>query len=109
MCGFVGIVGDRNVAARIHLGLQAIQHRGQDAAGLATMTADGEHFMVERGLGTATTAISNDAVDALTGPLGIGHVRYPTIGRGTLQDTQPFFLPAARCHHGPQRQHHELR
>ena len=49
MCGFVGMVSPAGVGSEIHLALQAIQHRGQDSAGAATMEADGSRFHVRRG------------------------------------------------------------
>ncbi len=91
MCGFVGIVGHQDVAPEIHLALQAIQHRGQDSAGIATMQTDGARFTVRRGLGTVTQALGQSELVALKAPIGVGHVRYPTIGEGKLEDTQPFF------------------
>ena len=91
MCGFVGVVSERAVAGSIHLALQAIQHRGQDSAGIATMVGDGSQFHLRRGLGTVPQAITPDDLEALVGTIGLGHVRYPTIGRGKVEDTQPFF------------------
>ncbi len=92
MCGFVGLVSaSSEVAYEIHVALQAIQHRGQDSAGIATMSARGTQFPMRRGLGTAAQAIGADDLAALAGPIGVGHVRYPTIGRGKLDDAQPFF------------------
>jgi amidophosphoribosyltransferase len=79
------------VAPEIHVGLQALQHRGQDSAGIATMRDDGREFFVRRGLGTVTNALTAEALADLPGRVGIGHVRYPTIGRGVLSDAQPFF------------------
>ncbi|MEZ4440458.1 MAG: class II glutamine amidotransferase [Polyangiaceae bacterium] len=93
MCGFVGMVSPstEGVAAEIHTALQCIQHRGQDSAGIATMDARGETFHMRRGLGTAAQALGPAEIAALPGPIGVGHVRYPTIGRGKLEDAQPFF------------------
>jgi amidophosphoribosyltransferase len=91
MCGFVGLVGRGNVAAEMHLALMAIQHRGQDSAGIATMVQDGSRFPIRRGLGTVGQALGAADLEHLVGPIGIGHVRYPTIGRGRLEDAQPFF------------------
>lgn len=91
MCGFVGMVSPAGVGSEIHLALQAIQHRGQDSAGVATMEADGSRFHVRRGLGTVVQALDEKALQALEGPIGLGHVRYPTIGKGKLEDAQPFF------------------
>ena len=94
MCGFVGLVGlgqSAQVAAEIHVALQAIQHRGQDSAGIATMDEAGTRFVMRRGLGTAVQALDKEDLQALRGPIGVGHVRYPTIGQGKLEDAQPFF------------------
>ncbi|RLB47883.1 MAG: amidophosphoribosyltransferase, partial [Deltaproteobacteria bacterium] len=91
MCGFVGLVGSKDVASEVHLALQALQHRGQDSAGIATMTGDGRRFPLRRALGTAGMALDESDLAALEGPIAIGHVRYPTIGRGVLDDAQPFF------------------
>jgi amidophosphoribosyltransferase len=91
MCGFVGIVGRDDVAPEIHLALQALQHRGQDSAGIAAMSADGDRFVARRGLGVVTRALGKDDLAALKGPIALGHVRYPTTGAGAIEDTQPFF------------------
>jgi len=92
MCGFVGMVAEGSpVGGSIHIALQAIQHRGQDSAGIASMVADGSRFTMRRGLGIASLALGEADIEALDGPIGIGHVRYPTIGRGKLEDAQPFF------------------
>ncbi|HWB73621.1 MAG TPA: amidophosphoribosyltransferase [Nannocystaceae bacterium] len=92
MCGFVGIIATGTVAPAIHIALQALQHRGQDCAGIATMRADGEEFFAHRGLGQVPQAVPIDVLATLEGPVGLGHVRYPTIGRGLLRDAQPFFF-----------------
>jgi len=91
MCGFVGMVAPGEVAPEIHLALQALQHRGQDSAGICTMSGDGRRFAMKRGLGTVVQALDGDALATLPGNLGLGHVRYPTIGRGVVEDAQPFF------------------
>jgi len=117
MCGFVGLVagadGDPGVvAAEIHIALQAIQHRGQDSAGIATMDARGTQFVMRRGLGVASRALGPQDLTALVGPIGVGHVRYPTIGRGTLEDAQPFFYRQPgilMAHNGNVTNYRELR
>ena len=91
MCGFVGLVAHKDVAPGLHIALQALQHRGQDSAGIATMNRGGSRFFMKRGLGAVTQALSREDIEGLEGPIGIGHVRYPTIGRGVLSDAQPFF------------------
>ena len=75
MCGFVGIIGPTDVAPGLHIALQALQHRGQDSAGIATMAADGARFFMRRGLGKVTRALDAEDLRALEGPVGIGHVR----------------------------------
>ncbi len=88
MCGFVGSIGTPDAAARLLLGLQAIQHRGQDAAGIATVNGGGIHL--RKGLGMIGQAIGD--LTGLTGSAGIAHVRYPTAGAtSTSEDAQPFF------------------
>jgi amidophosphoribosyltransferase len=112
MCGFVGMVAGREVAAEIHLALQALQHRGQDSAGIATMSGDGTSFGIRRGLGTVVHALGPAELSGLVGPIGVGHVRYPTIGRGVIEDAQPFFyrVPGVlMVHNGNVTNYAELR
>lgn len=88
MCGFVGSIGTSDASARLLLGLQAIQHRGQDSAGIATMNGHGIHL--RKGMGMIRDAVGN--IDGLTGTAGIAHVRYPTAGAtSTAEDAQPFY------------------
>jgi len=89
MCGFVGIIGLEPVAPGLTLGLQAIQHRGQDAAGVGT-SHEGR-FHVVKACGLVTTAIKASDMSRLPGKAGISHVRYPTAGgQSTAEDAQPF-------------------
>ncbi len=100
------------MAPELHVALQALQHRGQDSAGLATMTDDGREFSFRRGLGVVTQAVTGEGVNALPGAIGLGHVRYPTIGRGVLADTQPFFYRqpgVLMAHNGNVTNYDELR
>lgn len=89
MCGFVGIIGNRDVAADVIMALQAIQHRGQDSAGVGTIQADS--FPIVKRLGLVTQGFGPDQLTLLPGNVGLGHVRYPTLGSGRLRDAQPFF------------------
>ncbi len=112
MCGFTGLVSKSEVAPEIHVALQALQHRGQDSAGVATMAGDGRRFHIRRGLGTVTQALGPEALASLSGPIGVGHVRYPTIGRGMLEDAQPFFYRQPgilMAHNGNVTNYEELR
>lgn len=89
MCGFIGMVDSADVAARISTGLQTLQHRGQDSCGLFTF--DGQRFPGHRGLGLVKDVFDQERIDRLPGGFGVGHVRYPTIGKGVVADAQPFF------------------
>ena len=89
MCGFMGMVANTPVAGGLSTGLQALQHRGQDSCGI--ITTDDGRFPTHRGIGLVRDVFDREVVTALTGHAGIGHVRYPTIGRGVLADAQPFF------------------
>ncbi len=89
MCGFVGMVSPQPVAPSLLLALQAIQHRGQDAAGLGTR--DGGRFHLHKDLGMITQVLTPTTVGPLHGRAGIAHVRYPTAGADSqAQDAQPF-------------------
>lgn len=88
MCGFVGVIGTQRAAAAVYMAMQAIQHRGQDAAGLGTF--DGRRFYLHKDLGAVLQAIPAEVVASFVGGAGIGHVRYPTIGSASREDAQPF-------------------
>ena len=78
MCGIVGVVGTSAVNQRIYDGLTVLQHRGQDAAGIAT-SGDGE-LCVRKGSGLVRDVFQQEHMVELKGNMGIGHVRYPTAG-----------------------------
>lgn len=88
MCGFVGLVGVETVAPSLFLGLQAIQHRGQDAAGIGTWN-DG-HLTVYKDVGKVSEVFTDEVLRSLPGTSGVAHVRYPTVGSSTRNDAQPF-------------------
>lgn len=89
MCGFIGIFGPEgsHVAGEIYEGLLAVQHRGQDAAGITTFT---DAFHVKKGRGLVIEVFNERNMARLQGNLGVGHVRYPTVGAGDDEDAQPF-------------------
>lgn len=89
MCGVIGIYGTEEVVRELYQGLLAVQHRGQDAAGIITF--DGR-FHVKKGNGLVRDIFSAENVQRLTGNIGIGHTRYPTVGGGRGEDAQPFFV-----------------
>ncbi len=89
-CGVIGYMAankDYDVATSIYLGLYALQHRGQESAGIATYH---EGFLnIKRGRGLLTRVFEPDDFAALKGNVGIGHVRYSTTGSGYIQNVQP--------------------
>lgn len=88
MCGFVGLVGVEPVAPALYMGLQAIQHRGQDACGMGTF--DRGHLSIFKDLGKVGEVFTEGAIKLQKGTSGIAHVRYPTVGSSTRNDAQPF-------------------
>jgi len=87
MCGFIGVIGAKSAVHEIYDGLLAVQHRGQDAAGI--ITYDGR-FHIKKGEGLVRDIFSAANMERLQGDLGVGHVRYPTVGSGGGEDAQPF-------------------
>ena len=90
MCGIVGIVGQSEVAAQLYDGLTVLQHRGQDAAGIAT--AGGGKLRVHKGNGLVRDVFDAGAMSLLGGRVGIAHCRYPTAGSEGSDEAQPFYV-----------------
>ena len=91
MCGVVGIVSNEDVNQELFDALTALQHRGQDAAGIATCTPDGRlHLHKDRGL--VRDVFRTRHMYMLKGQMGIGHVRYPTAGTESHLESQPFYV-----------------
>ncbi|MET0277516.1 MAG: amidophosphoribosyltransferase, partial [Pseudorhodoplanes sp.] len=89
-CGVFGIFGHPDAAAITALGLHALQHRGQEAAGIVSF--DGRRFHSERRLGLVGDTFSDRRViDRLPGNSAVGHVRYSTTGETLLRNVQPLF------------------
>ena len=89
-CGVFGIFGHPDAAAITALGLHALQHRGQEAAGIVSF--DGKRFHSERRLGLVGDAFARrEVIDRLPGNAAIGHVRYSTTGETVLRNVQPLF------------------
>ena len=93
-CGAFGIYSftGKDVAHDIYMALMNLQHRGQDSAGAST--SDGKKISTVRGLGFVSEVLNAGAIATLPGHVGIGHVRYPTIGAGGAEDAQPFMAEA---------------
>ena len=107
MCGIVGIVGTSAVNQRLYDALTVLQHRGQDAAGIATSSGEGE-LCVRKGSGLVRDVFQQHHMLELKGNVGIGHVRYPTAGCDSASEAQPFYVnaPYGICL-GAQRQPHQ--
>jgi amidophosphoribosyltransferase len=89
-CGVFGIFGIENAASLTALGLHALQHRGQEACGIAAY--DGQQFRTERHLGLVGDSFTgDDPSERLPGNISIGHVRYSTAGQTVLRNVQPLF------------------
>jgi amidophosphoribosyltransferase len=92
MCGIVGIVGNSPVNQRLYDALTVLQHRGQDAAGIAT-AHEGE-LCTRKGSGLVRDVFQQHHMLELLGNVGIGHVRYPTAGCEGIAEAQPFYVNA---------------
>ena len=93
-CGVFGIFGHPDAAALTALGLHALQHRGQEAAGIVSY--DGERFHTERRMGLVGDHFSSDKIiNRLKGTQAMGHVRYSTTGETILRNVQPLFAELA--------------
>jgi amidophosphoribosyltransferase len=112
MCGFISIFGPEgsDVLQDVLTGLLAIQHRGQDAAGIVTFK---DRFQAKKGLGLVREVFEEKHMNRLRGHLAVGHVRYPTVGLGEKTDVQPFWIDfpigIAMAHNGNVTNFHELK
>ena len=90
-CGVVGIFAQDKQAARLaFFALYALQHRGQEAAGI--VTCDGRMAHVHKGMGLVSQVFNEDNLHYLQGHTAIGHTRYSTTGAPRLRNTQPYVL-----------------
>ncbi|MCL2346202.1 MAG: amidophosphoribosyltransferase [Desulfobulbus sp.] len=91
MCGILGVMATTPVNQLLYDGLMVLQHRGQDAAGIAT--AEGNTFHLQKGPGLVRDVFRTRNMRALPGNWGIGHVRYPTAGSAyNFAEAQPFYV-----------------
>jgi amidophosphoribosyltransferase len=102
-CGVFGIFAHPEAANMAYLGLYALQHRGQESAGIAA--SDGEQVRVSRAMGYVADAFDESELERLPGDLAIGHVRYSTAGESKLSNAQPILIDCAHgqiaiCHNG---------
>ena len=93
-CGVVAIHGHPHAARQAYLALYALQHRGQESAGIAT--ADGQHLANIKGMGLVSEIFTDDVLDKLPGPMAIGHTRYSTTGDSALLNAQPIRVDSTK-------------
>ena len=102
-CGVFGIFGHPEASNLTYLGLYALQHRGQESAGIAA--SDGGRIRVSKAMGYVNEAFSGETLSKLPGHLAAGHVRYSTAGESRLANAQPIVVDSvhgelAVCHNG---------
>jgi amidophosphoribosyltransferase len=102
-CGVFGIFGHDEAARLTYLGLYALQHRGQESAGI--VSSDGSMLRVELGMGHVSDIFQEKSLSRLSGRAAIGHVRYSTAGKVSINEAQPFLVKCgfgqiALCHNG---------
>jgi amidophosphoribosyltransferase len=93
-CGIVGVYGHPEAANLAYLGLSALQHRGQEAAGI--VSSDGQVLVSHRGVGLVHDVFPEDIIRRLTGRAAIGHNRYSTTGASQLKNAQPLVVEYGR-------------
>ena len=89
-CGVFGIFGAPEAANLTYLGLYALQHRGQESAGIAA--SDGTTIRVSKAMGYVNDVFNNDTLAKLPGHLAMGHVRYSTAGESRIANAQPIVI-----------------
>jgi amidophosphoribosyltransferase len=93
-CGVVAIHGHPEAARQVYLGLYALQHRGQESAGIAS--ADGQHLANIKGMGLVSEIFTDDVLQKLPGTMAIGHTRYSTTGDSALLNAQPIRVDSTK-------------
>ena len=118
-CGVVGIFGADNAARLSYFALTALQHRGQESAGIAVCntnvaSSEGAKISLCKDMGLVGDVFSTEHLQKLSGNISVGHVRYATAGGRTIENAQPFLNSfkngsIALCHNGQLVNHAELR
>lgn len=111
-CGVFGIYGHKEAARLTYLGLYALQHRGQESAGI--VTSDGNKMLSYLGMGLVADIFNREVMDKLPGHIAIGHNRYSTTGMSFLKNAQPILINYAKgqlavAHNGNLINTHQLR
>src|SRR5262245_35860503 len=95
-CGVFAIVSHPEAARLAYLGIYALQHRGQESAGI--VSSDGKKLHVQRGMGHVADVFNESRLEQLPGDSAIGHVRYSTAGESAVMNAQPIL---SDCGRGP--------
>jgi amidophosphoribosyltransferase len=111
-CGVFGIYGHSEAANLTYLGLYALQHRGQEAVGIAS--SDGGRLQIHKALGYVADNFDEPTINRLAGMSAVGHVRYSTAGDSGIKNAQPILIDCAHgeiaiCHNGNLVNARELR
>jgi len=92
-CGVFGVYGHPNAAELTYYGLYALQHRGQESAGI--VTSDGREFHAHKGMGLVSQIFKGDILHDMAGHIAVGHTRYSTTGSSHLRNAQPLTVDCA--------------
>jgi amidophosphoribosyltransferase len=95
-CGLFGVFGHPEAAHLTYMGLYALQHRGQESAGI--VASEGSTLRLEKGMGLVNDVFTEETLGSLPGDRAIGHVRYSTSGETVATNAQPYLI---ECHRGP--------
>src|SRR5438552_13177932 len=95
-CGLFGVFGHPNAAVLTYYGLFALQHRGQESAGIVTSNGPGTSFVLHKDMGLVSQVFGQAELEKLKGTRALGHTRYSTTGTSTIKNAQPFVVDCVR-------------
>src|SRR3989454_10473675 len=95
-CGLFAVFGHSNAAALTYYGLFALQHRGQESAGIVTSNGPGTTFLMHKDMGLVSQVFGQEELAKLKGTRALGHTRYSTTGTSTIKNAQPFVVDCVR-------------
>jgi amidophosphoribosyltransferase len=95
-CGLFGVFGHPNAAVLTYYGLFALQHRGQESAGIVTSNGPGSSFVLHKDMGLVSQVFGRGELERLKGTRALGHTRYSTTGTSTIKNAQPFVVDCVR-------------
>ena len=95
-CGLFAVFGHPNAAVLTYYGLFALQHRGQESAGIVTSNGPGTSFLMHKDMGLVSQVFGQEELARLKGTRAMGHTRYSTTGTSTIKNAQPFVVDCVR-------------